>query len=278
MSRKKLLRLSLAQNVEVEKTYIDGLLLWKYRLFPEGQRHFVSGRQGGVSLPPLDSLNLSYSAGDEVESVEGNRKRLAIAMEVKPENLLFVSQCHSATVVVIKDRDAFIKGQEGDAIVTNVPGVCVCVMAADCVPVLAYDPIRKVGAAIHAGWRGTASGIVLKTIGIMVDSFGSDTKDIIVGIGPSISQSKYEVGEDVYLSFKRSRPNEADLIFKYDSSKKKYFPDLWLANKLQALEMGVANSNIEVAEICTFSEQEYFFSARYSKNNTGRFASGIVIG
>lgn len=111
----------------------------------------------------------------------------------------------------------------------------------------------------------------------MHDLYKCEYSDIIVAIGPSISQEKYEVGGDVYEAFAKSQPENVSQIFKKDLGSGKYFPDLWLANRLQALKLGVREDNIEISGICTFSNPNEFFSARYFKNKTGRFAAGIAI-
>jgi polyphenol oxidase len=260
----------------LEKYSVNGLSLWQFTKFKDC-KHFVTGRSGGVSKEPFSSLNMSLSAGDSVKNVLDNRKRLAEAIEILPESLVFVSQHHSCDVAIIRGKSDAKEGIEADAMVTNVPDVCICVMGADCVPVLAYDPKMKVVGAIHAGWKGTVASITTKTLQIMEGIFGCNMSDVILGIGPSISQEKYEVGEEVYLKFKENFGNEAETIFKQNSETGKYFPDLWLANQMQALKMGVSEANIEISRICTFTNHEEFFSARYFKNKTGRLAAGIMI-
>ncbi len=265
----------MVQSSGVKKGQEKGLPLWQFDNFPKGQRHFVSGRGGGVSEEPFASLNLSFSAGDKSENVLENRKRIAMAMEIELDKLLFVSQCHSDRFVCIEKGSAFVPGQEADALITNVPGLCICVMGADCVPLLAFDPKKNVVAAIHAGWRGTASGISLKVLEAMRERFGCRPGDMWIGIGPSISQEKYEVGEEVYASFFEQRPEEAKRVFRYDAERNKYYPNLWEANKWQALSLGIPEQQIEIGGICTYSHPEEFFSARYFQNKTGRFAAGI---
>lgn len=260
----------------MKKVLIHNLPLWQFESF-NSVKHFVSGRDGGVSPAPFDSLNLSFSAGDEKENVIENRNRIAKSLGIEQDCLLFVNQCHSSDVVIIRSKEDAGGQIHADALVTNVKGLCICVMGADCVPVLLYDSVNKVVAAVHAGWKGTVASILTKTLFKMQTEFGCKMENIQIGIGPSISQEKYEVGEEVYLQFKENSGNEADLIFKHDLKSNKYFPDLWLANRMQAMKMGVLEQNIEIAGICTFSNPEEFFSARYFKNKTGRFAAGIVL-
>jgi polyphenol oxidase len=269
--------LSLGKYQTVYKKEVEGLALWQFENMPHGQVHFVSGKQGGFSKEYLAWLNLSFSAGDEPETVLRNRELLAKSLQVPFEKLVFISQCHSSDIFTVNSKSDIQEGQTGDALITNVPGLYVCVMGADCVPVLIFDPVQKVVAAIHAGWRGTAAQIVEKTIRKMSYDFGCKSQDFFVSIGPSISQANYEVGEEVYAQFKRANEADADLIFRHDVVTNKYFPDLWLANRLQAVRLGVPESQIEVSGICTFDQHDKFYSARYFKNKTGRFAAGICL-
>lgn len=253
----------------------NGISLWKFKVL-EDQVHFVTGRLGGVSPAPYDSLNLSFTTGDDNENVIENRRLLALSIGIMPENLLFVSQCHSNEIVLV-NSNADVVGKNADALLTNVPGLCLCVMGADCVPVLVYDPNKRVAAAIHAGWKGTVASITSKTLETMQLYFGCRMQDVKIGIGPSISQDKYEVGVEVYEQFKTNFGTDVERIFKHHVDSGKYFPDLWMANKMQAMKMGVREKNIEISEICTFSNPNDFFSARFFKNQTGRFAAGIMI-
>ncbi|MBC7388208.1 MAG: peptidoglycan editing factor PgeF [Opitutaceae bacterium] len=259
-------------------TNSKGISLWKFQNFSTQDKiqHFVSGKDGGISLAELAGLNLGFSVGDIDQHVKENRSLLAGSLDIKPDQLFFVSQYHSDKVLIVSEKyDG--NPSKADALVTNVKGICICVMGADCVPLLAYDAKKQVVAAIHAGWRGTASSITLKTLQTMADNFGSQPEDIILSVGPSISQEKYEVGEDVYQSFLELQGDGSKKYFKHNKITDKYFPDLWEANKDQGLNFGLKENNIEVAGICTFSNPDKFYSARYFKNKTGRFAAGIML-
>ncbi len=254
------------------------LSLWKFENLSAQDKtdHFVSDKNGGVSSEEFATLNLSFSVGDLHENVLKNRSLIADSLVITHDKLFFVSQYHSDQVLTVTEQyDG--NPTKADALVTNVKGICICVMGADCVPLLAYDPVKEVVAAIHAGWRGTASSITLKTLQIMKDKFGSQPEDILLSIGPSISQAKYEVGEDVYHSFLELQGEGSKKFFKHDLVTGKYFPDLWEANKDQGLKFGLKGKNIEVAGICTYSNPDKFYSARYFKNKTGRFAAGILL-
>ena len=262
----------------MNQTIENGISLWQFENLAsqKGIDHFVSGKDGGISIGDCSGLNLSYSVGDSDENVRTNRSKIASVLGINSDQLFFVSQYHSDVVLVVKEKyDG--NPTKADAIVTDAKGICICVMGADCVPLLAYDPVKQVIAAIHAGWRGTASSITFKTLEIMKDQFGCNPKDVILSIGPSISQEKYEVGEEVYLSFLDQQGDESKRYFVHDQASNKYFPNLWEANKDQGIRFGLKEQNIEISGICTYSNHNQFYSARYFKNKTGRFAAGIML-
>lgn len=242
--------------------------------------HFVTTRSGGVSLPPYNLLNLGLHTADNPDHVLANRTLLAKETGISKEKFLYASQVHSGDVKII-DKTAIENGVLSqnpctDATITALPGICLMVMVADCVPVLLFDPVRRVSAVIHAGWRGTVSHITSNTILAMVEHFGCKPADIIAGIGPSIGPCCYEVGEDVKEFVTQSfGTTEGYLIQKHPASKPHF--DLWYANHKQLTDNGVKPVNIETSELCTRCHSDIFFSSRASGGITGRFAAGICI-
>jgi YfiH family protein len=239
--------------------------------------HFSTTRAGGCSSDRYASLNLGYNSGDSPKNVLSNRQILCSALEINFEHLIFPKQTHTGTVKEISsdffDLDETSKKQflhETDAVITNLNNVCIAIKTADCVPVLVYDPVKQVVAAIHAGWRGTAQNIVQNTINQMIAVFGSNPSDFWTGIGPSISPQVYQVGEEVWSQFAPEfyRPTNP---FKNE----KRLLDLWKANHHQLTASGVPENQIEVGRICTLSNPEMFFSARRDGAKTGRMATGI---
>ena len=239
--------------------------------------HFSTTRTGGYSTDRYASLNLGYNSGDSPKNVIANRLKLCSALEINFGNLIFPKQTHTGTAKVISTHffewDETEKKQflnETDAVITNLKSVCVAIKTADCVPILVYDPVKQVVAAIHAGWRGTAQNILQNTINQMIASFGSNPSDLWAGIGPSISPEIYEVGEEVWSKFAPEfyQPTNP---FKGE----KQLLDLWKANNYQLIASGVPEKQIEVARICTLSNPELFFSARRDGAKTGRMATGI---
>ncbi len=240
-------------------------------------QHFSTTRLGGCSTDRYDSFNLGFNSGDLPKNVIANRQKLCDTFDIKREYLIFPKQTHTGTVKVISaeffDLDESSKKQflnETDAVVTNLKNVCVAIKTADCVPILVYDLVKQVVAAIHAGWRGTAQNIVQNTINQMIVRFESNPSDLWAGIGPSISPEIYEVGQEVWSQFPPEfyRPTNP---FKSE----KRLLDLWKANFHQLRASGVPENQIEVAQICTLSNPDLFFSARRDDAKTGRLATGI---
>ena len=242
--------------------------------------HFLTSRSGGVSISPYDSLNLGLHTADNLEHVLENRVRLAEATGIAIDKFLYCSQVHSGDVKII-DSDSVANGILGafpqtDATVTSLPGICLMVMVADCVPVLLFDPVKKVSAVIHAGWRGTVKHITSNTVVVMVDHFGCNPADIIAGIGPSIGPCCYEVGEEVRTVVEQSFGTTQGYLVRKTNSSKPHF-DLWYANHKQLTDSGVNPGNIETSELCTLDNPDIFYSSRASGGITGRFAAGICM-
>lgn len=235
--------------------------------------HFISTRSGGVSKPPFDTLNISFNVPDEPKNVLYNRNLLAQALGIKLGNMTTAKQVHGNKVAIItkelcgrgaKDHASALDGI--DAMVTNCPNICIIVQVADCVPILLFDPSRRVVGVVHAGWRGTVLNIAGKTVKSMIKKFRSNPRNILAGIGPSIGPCCYEVGKEV---LDHDVPAEI-------RDGKSYF-DLWEANKKQLADEGIPFSNIEVSRICTKCNSDKFFSARAGKGLTGRFGAGIML-
>jgi polyphenol oxidase len=241
--------------------------------------HFTTTRGGGCSTNNYSSLNLGFNSGDLSPNVIKNRTILCDALEINLGCLIFPKQTHTATVKAITAGffDLDKEGQihflnETDAVITDINNVCVAIKTADCVPVLLFDSRRNVVAAVHAGWRGTVQDIVLKTILEMTKEYGTEPSDIFAGIGPSISPEVYEVGEEVWKQF------TPEFYSQMDKTKPgKRLLNLWSANFQQLIASGVPAGQVEISNICTFSEPDLFFSARRDGQKTGRMAAGIMI-
>ena len=250
------------------------------KAYPE-VAHFVTTRHGGISSGAYASFNCSPYTNDSSMNLIRNRHWLFQLMKWEIQELFIAEQRHGAASMVIDKW--YFDTSEGirqdlligiDALITNVPGYCVCVTTADCVPVLLYDKKLQVVAAIHAGWRGTVARIVEKTVSVMDNQYGSQGKDLIACIGPSISLEAFEVGDEVYQAF-----CEAGFDMNQIARKEaKWHIDLWEANRQQLLAYGVKPEHIEISGICTYHNNDDFFSARRQGIRSGRILSGILLG
>lgn len=252
--------------------------LQKHDLF-----HFSTTIQGGVSEGAYASFNLSFYSGDKFENVLTNRMRLADAAGVSIERLFIPYQTHEDKVLVIDDAFLSLSNKEQmqrlngiDALITDQKNICIGVTTADCVPLLIFDPGIKVLAAIHAGWKGAMLRIGAKTAKCMIEKFGSNPKNLLVGIAPSISPEKFEVGDEVGEAFEKEGFALSEISFRNSQTGKLHI-DLWEANKLPLVEIGIPSENIEIAGICTNSNPDKFFSARRLTIHSGRMITGGVI-
>lgn len=245
------------------------LSVFKFESFKKykGIAHFITTKEGWVSG------SKSRFTGDLKEEYAEFRKELAISCEANANQFVFPRQTHSDHIAVVTsaDENTII---DTDALITNQPGLFVCVQTADCVPVLLYDPQKKVVAAIHAGWKGTVSKIVLKTVQKMTDQFGCQPSDIMAGIGPSIHMHAYEVGPEVVEAIVANFSNSTALLKPSMNAGRAYL-DLWEANQTALMEAGIPEENIEVMGLCSFEHADLFYSARRDGADTGRMVSGI---
>lgn len=235
-------------------------------------------RHEGVSRPPYNSLNLGLSTLDSPHNVEGNRSILARAFDARVEKLVTVTQVHGNDLLLLDqpnpDFSHFLK-LECDGIVTNQPGVMIGVCVADCAPILLLDPVSKVVAAIHAGWKGTVAGIAAKGVQAMVNLFDCRPRDILAAIGPTIGACCYEVDAPVADAF-RAAGQDFD-GFAQPSGDRKWRLDLARANRQQLLLAGIAEDNIETSGLCVSCEKDLFFSYRRDKGETGRQMGFIML-
>ena len=238
--------------------------------------HFVSTRYGGVSGPPFESLNVGFTAGDDDSSVRRNRQILAENLGIDVAQMVLSKQQHTDIIRVIKDDydGGRIIPEVADAMVTDRPGWCLSVIVADCVPILMFEPEKKVVAAVHAGWRGTVKRILQKTVELMIGQYGVSADKIIAGIGPSIGPCCYEVGPEVASEVRDSQSGPESLLIVGDSDR--FLLDLWEANRRQLLEAGVHGDNIELSGLCTSCNHDRFYSYRYFGGRTGRMAAGVM--
>ncbi|NDV65432.1 peptidoglycan editing factor PgeF [Bacteroides sp. 224] len=245
--------------------------------------HFVTTRNGGSGTGNYTSFNCSPYCGDEAEVVKHNQELLRQGLSQPDAQLIIPRQTHGADIGVIDE--VFLNSSEEeqrklldskDAVVTNQKGCCVCVSTADCVPLLLYDQKQQVVAAVHAGWRSTVSCIVAKTLKLMQEVYKTKGEDVVVTIGPSISLISFEVGEEVYKAFDVVGFDMNRISYRDQDSGKPHI-NLQEANRMQLIDFGIPQSQIELANICTYINHEDFFSARRLGIDSGRMLSGIMI-
>jgi YfiH family protein len=228
-------------------------------------------RNGGVSRPPYNSLNLGYNTEDALANVEGNRSSLTRAFDLPPHLLLTVQQVHGSDILVIDQANPDLShflSVECDAIVTDQPGIMIGILVADCYPVLLYDPGRQVAAAVHVGWRGAASGIIVRTIEAMTSVFDCRPEDLQAAVGPGIGVHRYEVDRPVRDAFRQGSGHWEEIAREVDLGK--WHLDLRQSCLLQLTDAGLANDRVTEAVECTCCHRELFFSYRRDQGKTGR--------
>lgn len=235
-------------------------------------------RHEGVSRAPYNSLNLGANTLDSPHNVQGNRSLLARTFGTKAEKLVMVNQCHGTDILVLDEANtdyAHFQRLQCDGIVTNQPGVMIAVGVADCLPLLLLDPVNKVAAALHAGWKGTVGNIAAKGVETLVNIFGSEQGQILAALGPAIRSCCYEVDEPVRKAFAEKGLDWER--FAIDNGNGKWRLDLSAVNRSQLLEAGVHEENIEAAPHCVSCQHDWFFSYRRDERETGRQAGFIML-
>lgn len=244
--------------------------------------HGFTTRVGGVSTGFYQSLNTSFNVGDDELNVRANREYACRALGIDPLRLVAGRQVHGAGIRVVEEGDTG-KGAlsyedslpDTDALITGLRGVPLSSYYADCVPIFLLDPVRKVAALAHAGWKGTVLKIGLKVVERMAQSFGTDPLDCLAGIGPSIGPCCYEVDEPVMSRFQEVF-NDCRQVAE-TVAEGKWNLNLWEANRLTLLEAGLKPVNIVTARLCSSCHSDLFFSHRAQKGRTGRMASLIML-
>lgn len=242
----------------------DGLVWFEFSLlqrYPE-IRHATFTRLGGVSLGPYQSLNTSFSVGDEPKHVEENRKRIENALQAR--FIVTGEQIHSDKVVAVSEPiSQEIAGC--DALITNTSEIALMSKHADCQAAIFYDPVKRVIANVHAGFRGSALNIYKKTIAAMQEHFSSKPENILVCISPSLGPESAE-----FIHYKKELPEE----FWQFQEKPLYF-NFWKISEWQLKQAGILPEHIEIAQMDTYANPTDFFSFRRNKI-TGRLATLIL--
>ena len=258
---------------------VDGVPFLSYPMLEETGivHHGFSTKLGGVSKGCWATMNISTTRGDDPEDVEENQRRIARAIGVKPEDMTFTNQTHTTNVAVVRAEDKGRRFMETDGMITNVPGICLVTFYADCVPLYFVDPVKKVIGLSHSGWRGTVGKIGKVTVELMQKTYGSDPKDILAAIGPSICQDCYEVSEDVIVKFQKSFEEKYWPELFYQKENGKYQLNLWKANELVFEEAGILKKHIAVTNVCTHCHPDILFSHRTTGNKRGNLSAFLAL-
>ncbi len=248
---------------------------FSFESFPKKEvQQGIFMRHGGVSPAPWASLNTATTVGDSRENIIVNRQRIFASANRPVASIFDVWQVHS-THVICSDQPRPLDSphQKADAIVTDRPEITLFMRFADCVPIFLYDPIHKVAAIVHAGWKGTVEKIVSISIAAMQARYQTQSADILAGIGPSIGPDHYEVGADVIRQVESSFGQDASELLLRAGGRTTL--DLWKANLINLRQSGV--KEIELAGICTACHTGDWYSHRAENGKTGRFGALLAI-
>jgi polyphenol oxidase len=241
-----------------------------------GMHHGFSTRHGRAGSSSEFSFDLGQAPWSISEMTRENRRRFISALHLEEMALATRRQVHSDKFIIIREKCDQGNPSEADALITQVRKVALAVMVADCLPILMADPVTRVIAAVHAGWRGILARIVEATISGMKNSFGVRESDLIVAIGPGIRSCCFEVGRDVFDLFEKT--------FRGTSLAKPHpdHPEKWLLDLRAALDIQLSSSGINKTSIydlgaCTCCNTKEFFSYRREGARAGRMMAVIAM-
>lgn len=244
-------------------------------------RHLFSTRLGGVSEGQYSTMNTSFTGGDDFDKVEENYRRLCGAVGIDASNLVLSKQTHTSNVRIVTKDDCgtgYTKPsfQDVDGLITNQSGVALVTQYADCTPLLFCDPVKRVVATSHAGWRGTVAQIGKVTVEKMISEFGCNPDDIVAAIGPCICENCYEVDTPVLDAFANS---DIDItgVFREGRDENHFMLNLAQANKNILLSAGIREENIDISDVCTCCNAEELHSHRATGGKRGNLAAIIEL-
>ncbi|MGK2904910.1 MAG: peptidoglycan editing factor PgeF [Desulfuromonadales bacterium] len=239
-----------------------------------GQSNLASGftmRNGGSSRPPFNSLNLGFGSGDQPSQVEANRAVVTRAFDLEPYLFLTVNQVHGSEILVIDQPNpdvSHFQRVDSDAIITNQRNILIGILIADCFPVILYDQKKHVAGVVHLGWRGTAAGLLGRTVKAMCEIFACQTVDLCAAVGPGIAAHSYEVDRPVRDAFRQGTDRWGRIAT--EVSLGHWQLDLQQSILLQLDEAGVDRTRVDIVQECTCCHKEVFFSYRRDTGRTGR--------
>lgn len=246
-------------------------------------KHGFSTRKGGVSTGIFSSMNLNFKRGDDPDAVLENYRRMAAALNMRVEDMVLSDQTHTTNVRVITEEDrgkGILRPQDYsdvDGMITNVPEIVLVTSYADCVPLYFVDPVRKAIGLSHSGWKGTVGHIGQKTVWKMHEVYGSEPKDIVAAIGPSICQSCYEVSDDVAEAFRANFTADEATDILLDKGNGKYQLDLWKANWYVLTDAGILPEHLSVTDLCTACHPDLLWSHRKTNGQRGGLSAFLSL-
>ncbi len=241
--------------------------------------HGFTTRLGGVSKPPLHSMNLGISRGDDPAAVIENYKIAGRAIGFDPDRIVFFPQVHKNDIYVAREEDAGMgfrdNRPEYDGIITNVKNLPLATFHADCTPIFLLDPIKEVAGVVHAGWRGTALETAGKAVLKMQEVFSCKPENILAGIGPCGGKCCFETHNDVPEAMIEALGKDAERYF--TPIGEKYLIDLAGLNKFVLTRHGVLSENITMSGICTRCNSDTYWSHRATGGVRGAMAAIIML-
>lgn len=239
-------------------------------------------REGGVSQGMFESLNLSFSRGDDRQAVTENYRRVAQALGGEISDIVCSDQTHTTNVIrVDKSYGGYGVTREKpyrdvDGLVTDEPGLILATFYADCVPLYFVDPVHRAIGLSHSGWRGTVNRMGEKTLEVMKKEFSTRPEDVLAAVGPSICQDCYEVSDDVATAFAEEFPGHEEEIL-IPKGNGKYQLDLWKSNEIVLREAGICEEHLAVTNLCTCCNPMLLFSHRASQGRRGNLGAFLRI-
>lgn len=245
-----------------------------------GVTAFSTTRHGGFSTGNYGEMNVNPYCGDEPDAVAKNRTLLCSTLGIADERLILPHQNHGIEVrqiapeflsLPVNVRAMLLEGV--DALMTDVPQVCIGVSTADCIPILLYDSANRACCAVHSGWRGTVARIVQKAVAAMAAAYKTRPDGLSAVVGPGISVDCFEVGNEVYEEFASAGFDMPGISRMTD----KWHIDLPECCHRQLVEAGLHPENIQMSDECTYSNTDKYFSARRLGAASGRIFTGIML-
>ncbi|MDQ3168074.1 MAG: peptidoglycan editing factor PgeF [Chloroflexota bacterium] len=240
------------------------------------------GATGRVPGSDLAEGNIGYGPPRDRDLAWAWRQRWAAVIGIEPERLVAARQIHGTAVLRVVAADAGRGAHPGsepagtaDALVTDVPGLPLLSLHADCQPIFFVDPERRVVAIAHAGWRGVVADIAAATVRAMRDQFGTDPATLQIGLGPAISGGRYQVGLEVMDAWRATAGELAEAAITTHGTQFRF--DISAANRSLLVRAGVPPENIVTADVCTATDGDRWFSHRGQGPTTGRFGAIISL-